>query len=93
MAVSESDPIGYLYRRSVFCPACTSTIALVNLRVSGKWDATGSVEELLDQWAERAGIQRGRLRSYDSWDFPKAVSAVAGSPSCAGCDRRLGGPG
>lgn len=82
--------VAYTYRADSLCPDCIRNIGIMPLQDT---PITGPVpvEDLLNQAARYKGINRTDEHSYDSGDFPKAISAdqVEGEECCWDCQEPL----
>jgi hypothetical protein len=78
-----STIVGYSFNAENFCTTCTRDA----------WGHTHqTVEQALDDAAQRLAIDRGDESSYDSNDFPKVIFAGQVEDSderCARCHERL----
>ncbi|MFI9629282.1 hypothetical protein [Streptomyces sp. NPDC052042] len=71
MGLTMNEVVGYSYQAEVLCPSCTIT----SMRVNGIVIQRGKThEEAIRRAAERIGVSVDDEHSYDSGDFPKAVT-------------------
>lgn len=86
-----SDIVGYQVEADFRCRDCMHGVASVHGAAHGLSTEGVGVEELMDRWARRVGIDRSDESSFDTREFPKVVLAshVEGPDRCGGCGEYL----
>jgi len=84
--------LGYTYRAETYCGECIfDAVGTTRGDLLDAYPPGLAPEPWLDRCAELLGIDRGREASFDSEDFPKAISReqAAESLSCRSCGEPL----
>lgn len=75
MAHEMYGPVGYIYQGDQYCLDCIPSVVAWNYRTTYiQADGCNCAECVLDRIADDRGINPYDERSFDSGDFPKAIS-------------------
>jgi hypothetical protein len=77
-------PQGYQYKADWYCPDCILTAAF-GLHVNHTVERA-SIEPVLERLAKKEGLDYTEEWTYDTDQFPKAVTDLTESRHCARCN-------
>ena len=85
---SSTDVGGYFYGEETLCHKCVKDIVVPFYRIA---DSRRSAEDILNEAANRVGIDRANENSFNSREFPKVIYApdLISDDYCFVCLRSL----
>jgi hypothetical protein len=78
--------VGYSLNAENYCDECMRKIALkesLRLGAAMMWGDSGTAEDVIEEWASYACIDRMDETSYDSSEFPKVIFSDQAHDGCS----------